>query len=217
MGRWGQQRGAAPAPPLDTATAVSDTLISSLDTVGFSVPRVALVLWHDQRYVWFVPKVAPSKHWVAKILVEVLVAHDLADIGKKNELELARVHWHAKKMATIQTKTNLWVMTKILVEVLVAHDLADIGKKNELELARVHWHAKKMATIQTKTNLWVMTKILVRCTLATIQTHPNTRLVEDARGAAMRPRSGVARPTASSGPETMPGRLAFSMTCGDRM
>ena len=150
---------------------MSDTLISSLDTVGFSVPRVALVLWHDQRYVWFVPKVAPSKHWVAKILVEVLVAHDLADIGKKNELELARVHWHAKEMATIQTKTNLWVMTKILV----------------------------------------------RCTLATIQTHPNTRLVEDARGAGTRPRSGVARPTASSGPETMPGRLAFSMTCGDRM
>ena len=129
------------------------------------------MLWHDQRYVWFVPKVAPSKHWVAKILVEVLVAHDLADIGKKNELELARVHWHAKEMATIQTKTNLWVMTKILV----------------------------------------------RCTLATIQTHPNTRLVEDARGAATRPRSGVARPTASSGPETMPGRLAFSMTCRDRM
>ena len=97
VGRWGQQRGAAPAPPLDTAIAVSDTLISSLDTVGFSVPRVALVLWHDQQYVWFVPKVAPSKHWVAKILVELLVAHDLADISKKNELELARVHWHAKK------------------------------------------------------------------------------------------------------------------------
>ena len=138
--------------------------------VSFSVLRVALVLWHDQRYVWFVPKVAPSKHWVAKILV-----------------------------------------------VLVAHDLADIGKKNELELARVYWHAKTMATIQTKTNLWVMTKILVRCTLATIQTHPNTRLVEDAWGAATRPLSGVARPTASSGPKTMPGRLAFSMTCGNRM
>ena len=27
VGRWGQQRGTAPAPPLDTATAVSDTLI----------------------------------------------------------------------------------------------------------------------------------------------------------------------------------------------
>ena len=171
MGRWGQQGGAAPAPPLDTTTAVSDTLISLLDMVGFCVPRVALVLWHGQQYVWFVPKVAPSKHWVAKILVEVLVAHDLADIGKKNELELARVHWHAKEMATIQTKTNLWVMTKILV----------------------------------------------RCTLATIQTHPNTRLVEDARGAATRPRSGVARPTASSRPKTMAGRLAFSMTCGDRI
>ena len=171
VGRWGQQRGAAAAPPLDTSTAVSDTLISSLDSVGFSVPRVALVLRHDQQYVWFVPKVAPSKHWVAKILVEVLVAHDLADIGKKNELELARVHWHVKKMATIQTKTNLWVMTKILV----------------------------------------------RCTLATIQTHPNTQLVEDARGAATRPWSGVARPTASSGPEAMPGHLDFSMTCVDRM
>ena len=132
---------------------------------------MALVLWHDQQYVWFVPKVAPSKHWVAKILVEVLVAHDLADIGKKNELELARVHWHAKEMATIQTKTNLWVMTKILV----------------------------------------------RCTLATIQTHPNTRLVEDARGAATRSWSRVVWPIASSGHETMPGRLAFSMTCVNRM
>ena len=58
---------------------------------------MVLVLWHEQQYVWFVPKVAPSKHWVAKSLVEVLVAHDLADIGKKNELELARVDWHAKK------------------------------------------------------------------------------------------------------------------------
>ena len=67
---------------------MSDTLISLLDTVSLSVPRVALVLRHDQQYVWFVRKVAPIKHWVAKILVEVLVAHDLADIGKKNELEL---------------------------------------------------------------------------------------------------------------------------------
>ena len=161
VGRWGQQRGAAPALPLDTATAVSDTLIVARHG-RFQCAKGGVL---------FVPKVAPSKHWVAKILVEVLVAHDLADIGKKNELELARLHWHAKKMATIQTKTNLWVMTKILV----------------------------------------------RCTLATIQTHPNTRLVEDARGAATRPRSGVARPTASSGPETMPGRLAFPMTCGDHM
>ena len=46
---------------------------------------------------------------------------------------------------------------------------------------------------------------------------PNTRLVEDARGAATRPRSGVAWPTTSSGPETMPGRLAFSMTYGDHI
>ena len=84
-------------------TAVSDTLISSLDTVGFSLPRVALVLWHDQRYVWFVPKVAPSNHWVAKILVEVLVAHDLADIGKKNELEFIGMpkKWQPSKQRPI--------------------------------------------------------------------------------------------------------------------
>ena len=56
-------------------------------------------MWNDQQYVWFVPKVSPSKHWVA---------HYLANIGKKNELELARVHWHAKKLATIQTKTNIF-------------------------------------------------------------------------------------------------------------
>ena len=31
------------------ATAVSDTLISSIDTIGFSVPRVALALWHNQQ------------------------------------------------------------------------------------------------------------------------------------------------------------------------
>ena len=66
----GANNGAARAPPLDTATVVSDTLILSIDMVGFSVPRVALVLWHDQRYVWFVPKVAPSKHLVARILAE---------------------------------------------------------------------------------------------------------------------------------------------------
>ena len=149
---------------------MSDTLISSLDTVGFSLPRVALVLWHDQRYVWFVPKVAPSKHWVAKILVEVLVAHDLADIGKKNELELARVHWHAKKMATIQTKTNLWVMTKILV----------------------------------------------RCTLATIQTHPNTRLIECT---GRRNTSAEWCSTANCILRTWDHARSscFSMTCGDRM
>ena len=39
----------------------------------------------------------PIKALGSQILVEVLVAHDLADIGKKNELELARVHGHAKK------------------------------------------------------------------------------------------------------------------------
>ena len=50
------------------------------------------------------PRLPHQSIGVAKILVEVLVAHDLADIGKKNELELVRVHWHAIKMATIKNK-----------------------------------------------------------------------------------------------------------------
>ncbi len=78
---------------------VSDTLIIArhgrFQCAQGGVSTVARLA--DQGYVWFVPKVAPSKHWLAKILVEVLVSHDLADIGKKNELELARVHWHAQK------------------------------------------------------------------------------------------------------------------------
>ena len=93
----GQQHGAAPAPPLDTATAMSDTLIVARHG-RFQCAEGGVSAWHDQQYVWFVPKVASSKHWVAKILVEVLVTHDLADIGKKNELELARVHCHGKNV-----------------------------------------------------------------------------------------------------------------------
>lgn len=54
------------------------------------------------------PKVAPPKHWLAKILVEVLVANDLANIGKKNELEWAKNRWHDKMLATIQTRPNVW-------------------------------------------------------------------------------------------------------------
>ena len=117
------------------------------------------------------PKVAPSNHWVAKILVEVLGAHDLADIGKKNELELARVHWHAKKNGN--------------------HPNKDQSLGHDQNFGKVHF-GHNPNTPQ----------------------HPARR---GCRGAATRPRSGVARPTASSGPETMPGRLAFSMTCGDRM
>jgi hypothetical protein len=33
---------------------------------------------------------------VFKILVQVLLAHELANIGKKNELEWGKEHWHAK-------------------------------------------------------------------------------------------------------------------------
>jgi hypothetical protein len=40
--------------------------------------------------------VAPPNIWLAKILVVLLVAHDLANIGKKSELHWLKSHWHAK-------------------------------------------------------------------------------------------------------------------------
>jgi sugar lactone lactonase YvrE len=45
-------------------------------------------------------------------LVELFLAHKLVNIGQKNELELVVEHWQAKKLATIQTRTNLLVMAK---------------------------------------------------------------------------------------------------------
>jgi hypothetical protein len=42
------------------------------------------------------PKVVLPKIWLAKILVDVLLANELANIGYKNELELVMRHWHAK-------------------------------------------------------------------------------------------------------------------------
>jgi hypothetical protein len=40
--------------------------------------------------------VAPPNIWLAKILIVLLVAHDLANISKKNELHWLKSHWHAK-------------------------------------------------------------------------------------------------------------------------
>jgi hypothetical protein len=59
-----------------------------------------------------VPKIALPKFWLANILVELFLAHKLVNIGYKNELDLVVEHWQAKKLATIQTRTNLLVMTK---------------------------------------------------------------------------------------------------------
>jgi hypothetical protein len=42
------------------------------------------------------PKLALPNIWLAKILFELLVAHELANIGKKDELEWAKSHFHAK-------------------------------------------------------------------------------------------------------------------------
>jgi hypothetical protein len=40
--------------------------------------------------------VAPQNIWLAQILVVLLVALDLANIGKKSELHWLKSHWHAK-------------------------------------------------------------------------------------------------------------------------
>jgi hypothetical protein len=61
------------------------------------------------------PKVVLPKIWLAKILVDVLLANKLANIGYKNELEFIVSHWHAKKLAAIQTHTNFLVISNKLV------------------------------------------------------------------------------------------------------
>jgi hypothetical protein len=43
------------------------------------------------------PRVALPKIWLAKILVDVLLVHELANVSYKNELEFVVGHWHAKK------------------------------------------------------------------------------------------------------------------------
>jgi hypothetical protein len=48
-------------------------------------------------------------------LVDVLLAHELANIGYKNKLELVVGHWHAKKLAAIQTHMNFLVIAIKLV------------------------------------------------------------------------------------------------------
>jgi hypothetical protein len=39
-----------------------------------------------------------------------LLAHELANIGNEDQLKLADGHWHAEKLAAIQTKTNFLVI-----------------------------------------------------------------------------------------------------------
>jgi hypothetical protein len=40
--------------------------------------------------------VAPPNIWLTKILVVLLVVHDLANIGKKSKLYWLKSYWHAK-------------------------------------------------------------------------------------------------------------------------
>jgi hypothetical protein len=54
------------------------------------------------------PRVALPKIWLTKILVDVLLAHELDNIGYKNKLESVVGYWHAKKLTAIQTYTNIW-------------------------------------------------------------------------------------------------------------
>jgi hypothetical protein len=70
--------------------------------------------------VWFMPKVVVPKIWLAKILVDVLLANELVNIGYKNELKLVVGHWYAKKLASIQTRTNFLVIANKLVRYSLA-------------------------------------------------------------------------------------------------
>lgn len=55
------------------------------------------------------------------ILVKVLVACVLANVGKKSELELATGHGHAKIIAIIQTRAKILAMTHFFVMVGFGH------------------------------------------------------------------------------------------------
>jgi hypothetical protein len=46
------------------------------------------------------------KIWLANILVDVLFAYELANIGYKNELELVVGYWHIKKLAAPHPNTH---------------------------------------------------------------------------------------------------------------
>jgi hypothetical protein len=61
-----------------------------------------------------VPKIALPKFWLANILVELFLAHRWVNISWKNKLNLIVEHWQAKKLITIQIRTNLLVMIKKL-------------------------------------------------------------------------------------------------------
>jgi hypothetical protein len=46
------------------------------------------------------PKVVLPKIWLVKILVDILLVNELANIGYKNKLELVVGYWYAKKIGS---------------------------------------------------------------------------------------------------------------------
>jgi hypothetical protein len=76
-----------------------------------------------------VPKIALQRFWIANILVELFLAHKLTNVSLKNKLELIIKHWEAKKLVTIQRRTNLLVMAKKLVGyAMVANQTSPISR-----------------------------------------------------------------------------------------
>jgi hypothetical protein len=69
--------------------------------------------------VCFLPTVILANIWLAKIFLEVLLAHELATLAKRTNQSWC--HRYAKKLATIQTKNDFLVMTKIFVGYTLAN------------------------------------------------------------------------------------------------
>jgi hypothetical protein len=64
--------------------------------------------------VWFIRRVALPKIWLAKILVDVSLTMNWPTLAK-HELKLVVAHWHAKKLAIIQTGTKYFDLVNKLV------------------------------------------------------------------------------------------------------
>ena len=69
--------------------------------------------------IW--PQPNPPKIQLTNIFPKVLAAHVLANVGKKNKLEFAMEHGHAKILATIQARAKISGMTKKLMWLSVVH------------------------------------------------------------------------------------------------
>jgi hypothetical protein len=62
----------------------------------------------------------PTKHLASQNFGHGFECPWVDQLWRKNELELVRSHWHAKKLATIQTRTNVLIIAKKLIRYTLA-------------------------------------------------------------------------------------------------